>query len=559
MGKLRGRSRVVLVAMLALGWVVSATAQAPIPMTQTDFHVPGTQIGDMPLANLRAASECKICHGDYNAAAEPSATWAGSLMALGGKDPLFYAQMTTANQDVTNVGSFCLRCHVPVAVVTGHVAQPNGSTLNARDKEGVTCHFCHSMVDPVYEAGVSPPEDQAVLAALAAIPNYTANAMFVLDPQGRRRGPRADASPSHEFLVSPYHREAALCGTCHDVGNVATTKQVDGTYRYNLINTESPSHDPWQQFPLERTYTEWKLSAFAAGGVNLGGRFGGTRSPVVATCQDCHMPGVAGAPCSFCSDRPDLASHEFAGAAVPSLDLIAAYTVGDPDVNPAHIAAGRAKALSMLQRAATVELSRAGGNVVARVINQSGHKLPTGHIEGRRVWLNLSFYDINDNLLLERGHYDTGTAHLDEATTTVYEMQVALSADAATATGLPAGVTTHMALADTIAKDTRIPPRGFNNTTYANAGAPVVGISYGDGEYWHEQQVALPANTARVVAKLYYQSLTRHYIEALRDGNVTDSWGTTLHSLWQATGRGAPIEMTTATLELERVFADSFE
>ena len=559
MGKLRGRSRVVLVAMLALGWVVSATAQAPIPMTQTDFHVPGTQIGDMPLANLRAASECKICHGDYNAAAEPSATWAGSLMALGGKDPLFYAQMTTANQDVTNVGSFCLRCHVPVAVVTGHVAQPNGSTLNARDKEGVTCHFCHSMVDPVYEAGVSPPEDQAVLAALAAIPNYTANAMFVLDPQGRRRGPRADASPSHEFLVSPYHREAALCGTCHDVGNVATTKQVDGTYRYNLINTESPSHDPWQQFPLERTYTEWKLSAFAAGGVNLGGRFGGTRGAVVATCQDCHMPGVAGAPCSFCSDRPDLASHEFAGAAVPSLDLIAAYTVGDPDVNPAHIAAGRAKALSMLQRAATVELSRAGGNVVARVVNHSGHKLPTGHIEGRRVWLNLSFYDINDNLLLERGHYDTGTAHLDEATTTVYEMQVALSADAATATGLPAGVTTHMALADTIAKDTRIPPRGFNNTTYANAGAPVVGISYGDGEYWHEQQVALPTNTARVVARLYYQTLTRHYIEALRDGNVTDSWGTTLHSLWQATGRGAPIEMTTATLELERVFANSFE
>ena len=45
-----------------------------------------------------------------------------------------------------------------------------------------------------------------------------------------------------------------------------------------------------------------------------------------------------------------------------------------------------------------------------------------------------SFYDINDTLLLERGHYDSGTAHLDEATTTVYEMHVALSADAATAT-----------------------------------------------------------------------------------------------------------------------------
>ena len=318
-----------------------------------------------------------------------------------------------------------------------------------------------------------------------------------------RRGAGAARAPttqaSHELLVSPFLRESKLCGTCHDVGNVAISKQGDGTYRYNLVNTESPSHDPWQQFPLERTYTEWKLSAFAAGGVDLGDRFGGNRSPVVATCQDCHMPTVAAKACFFGPDRNDMATHDFAGAAVPSLDLIAAYTVGDPDVNPAHVAAGRAKALSMLQRAATVELSRAGGNVVARVVNQSGHKLPTGHIEGRRVWLNLSFYDINDNLLLERGHYDSGTAHLDEATTTVYEMHVALSADAATATGLPAGVTTHMALADTIAKDTRIPPRGFNNTTYANGGAPVVGISYGDGEYWHEQHVAMPANTARVV------------------------------------------------------------
>lgn len=63
MGKLRGR--VALVAMLAMGWVLSAAAQTPIPMTQTDFHVPGTQVGNMPLANLRAASECANCHGNY--------------------------------------------------------------------------------------------------------------------------------------------------------------------------------------------------------------------------------------------------------------------------------------------------------------------------------------------------------------------------------------------------------------------------------------------------------------------------------------------------------------
>lgn len=540
--------------------LVAAGARAQVPTTQRDFHVPGTQVGDMPLSSLRPASECKACHGNYDAAKEPFATWAGSLMALGGRDPLFFAQMSTANQDVANVGSFCLRCHVPAAVVTGHVAQADGSTLDARDREGVTCHFCHSMVDPDYKLGISPPEDQAVLAALADVPAHAANAMFVLDPQGRRRGPYVETDATHETLASPFHRQSALCGSCHDVGNVAVSKLADGRYRYNLLDSEAPDHDPWLQFPLERTYTEWKLSAFAAGGVDLGGRFGGNRGDVVSTCQDCHMPTVQGQGCSFGRVRDDLAVHDFAGAAVPSLDLIAAHTAGDPEVDQAAIAAGRARALSMLQRAATVELQRDGDSVLARVVNHSGHKLPTGHIEGRRVWLNLQFVDAAGQLLGERGHYDPVEAHLDEASTTVYEMQVALSEDAAAATGLPAGITTHMALADTIWKDTRIPPRGFANASFANAGAPAVGISYADGQYWHEQQVSMPANTARVIATLYYQSLTRHYIEALRDGNVSDQWGNILHTLWQNTGRGAPIAMVSTQLNfVDAILADSFE
>jgi hypothetical protein len=525
-----------------------AVAQLPIPMTQEDFRVPGTQVGDMPDEYLYPASVCRGCHGNYPSElshVELLGNWAGSLMALGGKDPLYIAQVSTANQDVANVGSFCTRCHLPVSVVTGHVAQADGSTLDARDKEGVTCHFCHSMVDPVYKQGISPPEDVAILAALTNVPLHSANGMFVLDPTGTRRGPREDAEPPHDFLPSPFHRESALCGTCHDVGNVAVSKQSNGTYRYNLIDTQSPSHDPAQQFPLERTYTEWKLSAFAVGnGVDLGGRFGGTRGPLVSTCQDCHMPGVAGPPCKNCSDRPDLASHSFAGAAVPTLDLIAAFTANDPQVDPEHIARGRAAALAMLQRAASLELTRDGNEVIARVTNETGHKLPTGHIEGRRVWLNLRFLDASGALLGETGHYDTATQHLDETSTTVYEMHVGLSADAAAATGLTVGVTTRMALADTIEKDSRIPPRGFANAAFEAAGAPVVGaVTYADGQYWHERRYVMPANTDRVDAKLYYQTLPRHYIEALRDGNVTDDKGDILYALWENTGKGAPVPM----------------
>ena len=175
--------------------------------------------------------------------------------------------------------------------------------------------------------------------------------------------------------------------------------------------------------------------------------------------------------------------------------------------------------------------------------------------------MNVRFLDDDGTLVGEHGHYDTAEATLDEATTTVYEMRVGLSADAAAATGLPAGPTGHMALADTIEKDNRIPPRGFTNAAFEAGGAPVVGATYADGQHWSELRFPLPAGATRAEAALYYQSLPRYYIEELREGNTTDDWGEILHDLWVETGRGAPIEMAVRELSLDpaAIFADGFE
>ena len=40
------------------------------------------------------------CHGLTQNGVDPYSTWSGSLMAHAGRDPLFKAQMVTANQDV---------------------------------------------------------------------------------------------------------------------------------------------------------------------------------------------------------------------------------------------------------------------------------------------------------------------------------------------------------------------------------------------------------------------------------------------------------------------------
>lgn len=512
-----------------------------------DFHVPGTQIGDVPNGWYMRPADCAPCHGGAsNMASAPMPTWSASLMSVAGRDPLFFAQLTTANQDVPGVGYYCLRCHVPTAIVSGNAADPTGESLSESDKDGVTCHFCHGMVDPISKAG-APNGDVAILAALADKPSHYGNAQFVLDPAGLRRGPYPEAGALHPYTGSPFHRTAELCGTCHDVGNVAVDR-VDGGYAYNAPHQRAGNPDPTAQFPLERTFTEWKQSAFAKGGVDMGGRFGGPGATVVSTCEDCHMPRENAKGCFFEPPRVDLARHDFAGASAWVLDIVALRE--GPKVDQAALAQGHVNAVSMLQRAATLSLAKVGSDVQVRVQNESGHKLPTGHIEGRRVFLNVIFTDPQQKVLAEHGGWSPLTGDMTGLPTTIFEMIIGLSAEAAKKTGLAEGPTTHMALADMVVKDNRIPPRGFSNATYEALGAGAVQATYADGQHWADAAFPIPAGATHVKVRLLYQTVTREYIDALVSGNKTNTWGKDLESLWLQTDRAPPIAMAIAEQDL---------
>lgn len=529
----------------AAGTLVLASAAAQVGTTEADFHLPGTQPGDVPPGRLLWSEECRNCHGDFDQRTAPFETWKGSLMANASRDPLFWAQVATAEQDAPGVREFCVRCHAPIAYVQDQ-AGVHPRDLDDFARDGVSCHLCHSMVDPLYVPGHSPPEDRRILESLSERPRHYGNAMFVLDGSGARRGPLTNPQSPHVSIPSSFHTRSDLCGTCHDVGNVAVSRRPDGTYSYNTLGQPVRDQDPLAQFPLERTYTEWRLSSFAAGGVEMGGRFGGQAS-VVSSCQDCHMPVTEGQACFFGPVRGRLRMHDFTGAAVQVLDMIALGGLRDSGVDQDALRRGRDRSLSMLQRAATVEAEQSRGALRVRVHNQTGHKLPTGHIEGRRVWVRVRFLDAQGAALRTYGGYDEEAARLDEPTTRVYEMHVGLSAGAASATGLPAGRTSHMALADTIVLDTRIPPRGFDNQAFEAAGAPVVGHRYADGQYWDDSWFTIPRGAVRGEIEILYQSLPREYVEALRDGNHSDDRGVVLHELWTQTGRGTPIRMAGTT------------
>ena len=77
--------------------------------------------------------------------------------------------------------------------------------LNALDRHGVQCDFCHRAVDHNYVAGVSPIQDFDVLDEIDPLPLQYGNGQFINDPAPLMRGPYGDAEASHAFVESPFH------------------------------------------------------------------------------------------------------------------------------------------------------------------------------------------------------------------------------------------------------------------------------------------------------------------------------------------------------------------
>jgi len=123
-------------------------------------------------------------------------------------------------------------------------------------------------------------------------------------------------------VPSLWRRRRRLAATpAFGLGSVATALQPDGSFAYNQLEIRSPTEDLAELFPLERTYTEWTLSDFANGGVDLGGRFGADGPTLMQTCQDCHMPTVTAQGASGGPVRTDIKRRDLAGASAWVLEI----------------------------------------------------------------------------------------------------------------------------------------------------------------------------------------------------------------------------------------------
>lgn len=557
------KSVLIVPAIILVTFLIAIAAT-----TLDDFFLPGSQIGQS--GNIETPDRCDNCHGGYDLAVEPAFNWRGSMKAHAARDPLFYACLAIANQDAPDVGDLCLRCHTPDGWLNGRCVPTDGSALNNNDRQGVQCDFCHKLVKPT-ELGINPfpadvdytksiygtvayQADQAYLAKIIPIPGTTANGMYIADSNNAKRGPFTNATGRHQMIYSPFHKEAALCGTCHDVSNPAFIRQNLTDDEYVFIKNLPSGHtdlagldfDLRYMFPIERTYSE-----YLASGYNKPASQGGL------SCQGCHMKPVTGkgAKMKDAPLRTNLPLHDFTGGNtfVPLLvkDKYAS------EVNAAAIDAGIERSRQQLRAAADLIVTKEGDNLSVKIINKTGHKLPTGYPEGRRMWINVKFFDSSNALVQESGSYDPGSAVLSTTGTKIYECKPGFSALWASAIGKTAGPSFNFAINNKIWFDNRIPPVGFTNQKLIDMQSPVVGYGgvvsttmYPDGQNFDITTYPVPEGAARAEVRLMYQTTSKEYVEFLRDENRTNNAGQELYNLWAKYDKSPPEIMNESIINL---------
>lgn len=498
---------------------------------------------------------------------------------------------------------------------------------------------------------------------------YGSGMLSLWSTSSAKLGPYADADARHQFMQSTFHRNVDFCGSCHDVSNPvvgdlapvngaqagapSVISSQDGTGTPNMGGpvTEKAAFNnpPYAYGVVERTYSEYKASAFPTtliadflslpdelqhqGGAieqsyqsallaGTGGNYA-DGSARYFSCQSCHMRPVegTGANKQGVAVRGDLPQHDFTGGNSWIADIIkyqdshAQLRLGGGlttvQLTALDFATERAK--THLQQAATISVS---GNAIT-VVNLTGHKLISGYPEGRRMWLNIKWYDASNHLLREDGAYGpigvtvanpAGGASVEVESildlagnnTRIYAAHYAMTqawAERLLALGLSGNLalnynrltgdvettlanlaagnagdlveTFHFALNNYVAADNRIPPYGmrYDEALRRNT-LPVPTSQFGNpgvgGVYQHYDQLTLnpPTDAVYATIDLLYQGTSWEYIQFLQLANnhenvFLSTEGNNLLEAWLNTGMAKPQLMASTTWGSQPVSNDT--
>lgn len=610
----------VLYILIVSFFVGSSFAADVVP---NEIMMPGTQPNEVQ--NFESPDKCDNCHGGYDEARaysnEPAYGWRGSAMGNAGRDPIFWATLAIAEQDFDGAGDLCIRCHSAGGWIAGRSTPTDGSGLAANDDDGIDCDTCHKATNPdnSEHLGVMNPP----FVANDGVEGYYGSGILSIWGGSDKLGPYNNADARHKWMQSRFHR-GDICGSCHDVSNPAvgdlapnngTQDTADlvissgGNLGGPIEEKAAFNNPPYAYGIVERTFSEWKSGGLddmdvrnfpnlpadlqvESGALNMAYQSallaGGTyEDGTIRTfsCQSCHMRPDIGEGCNKAGvlTRSDLPKHDLSGGnywvwpLIKYQDQQGTLRLGGglSALQISAMDAGQIRAQDQLKMAASLAVID-GAPPKVKITNLTGHKLITGYPEGRRMWLNIKWYDDTGALLREDGKYgkigaqvqnpSTGQLidvesiiDLHDPNTEIFEAHYAMTQEwAATLmavnatyygpivlsydriTGAPEPTiadlaaedpgtyheTFHFVLNNYVAKDNRIPPYGMDYETARRRNAlPVPANQYGNPgpggtyDYWAEVQLNPPAGATGADITLYYQGTSWEYIQFLNLAN----------------------------------------
>jgi hypothetical protein len=480
----RGRAAAVLTA------APSATSPMMPPMTYDNVWVKG---GALTVASqFMTSDQCLGCHSaggtglqfDMTQPATPTqllnispyGTWRGSPMGLAGRDPVFFAQLSSETEKFhppfsAKVQDTCLGCHgilgqrqfgidnkcelfkrttvdavpYPADGPTAQLAHYGGL---ARD--GISCAACHHMVlgDKDSAPVANLPQNVCVVQRQDDLnPGFTGFAKtfsgsFFVGATDRFYGPFDDPKTkpmNHAMGIDPAYnanvKTSELCGTCH-------------TVHLPIMAGDQTIGHVYEQL----TYPEWAFSAYRTG-TSPDGQLPFGAGSLAQSCQDCHMPSkdTAGNPYpskiaaiqehtnfpeadnTLPPDDIDLpvrggfAKHTLVGLNVVLLEMAKQFPkelgirLGDPmlggmgiDSIPASEAAMVDQAVNKTVTIAVSDVKNDGQSVSAKVTltNHVGHKFPSG-VGFRRAFVEFDVLDASNTVLWSSGRTDANGVIVD--------------------------------------------------------------------------------------------------------------------------------------------------
>lgn len=376
--------------------------------------------------------------------------WKTSMHSNAFKDPVFQALWAIGEKATKGgVKNHCSGCHTPIGTLTDSIKFNPDDGLHgsfsapAIAEKGVSCDVCHTISGDNFSR-------TAVLEH--------GNSSFVVDPGPIKRATLKNSnSPYHATEYSPLHASSKFCANCHNIFH------------------------PTNDFPIERTYDEWKYSIYAQNGIQ---------------CMDCHMvPVEVAIRVADTLTRPqDLKDIDLSGIAAiggPVRKLIHDHGFVGGNAAMASVLSGKKsvtynESVKRLQNVASLDLtinskSRLLHKLTVRVNNdRAGHHLPTSLTEVRQIWLEVIITDDKNRELLRSGSLDKTSNKLPKDT-------VIFNAHAVDKNGKHTEFPWEITRFTTV---NTIPPKGHKDSDYAFNLYP-------------------DSHKIKVVAKLYYRSFSQ--------------------------------------------------